>query len=414
MLVATMSLLFFSIAALIVDLGQARLMRREAQAASDSSALAAGNALYLAGTQTPDFTGAVAAAKSYASKNYRVTEADWLTCTDPAALDYKPSTTSCISFDDDHEPTSVRVVAPLRTTEFTFASMIGFSSVDISASAEASVRLSDVSDCALCVVGDGFHDLQNGDATITGGDVAINGDVNIQNNGLVSNDGVIRVEGVATGPLDGYTPDPLVNQPAIEDPLANAGMPTASGLTVKTDPCGTGTTHGPGIYGDFNFPGTSCVLQPGLYVVVGSWSLAGNSALDGSAGVTLFFTCGTTSAVTPCAYPGQAGGWLNASGNGNVTLTAPSSGPYDGLAIAYDRLNISRLLLSGNGSSTYSGTIYALSATMTYDGNSCSRTNDSLVIVDDLEFNGNNACLSLTYDGEKNMPVPPSGLHLSR
>ncbi|MGZ8757864.1 MAG: pilus assembly protein TadG-related protein, partial [Aeromicrobium sp.] len=41
-LVAVMTVMLFGIAALVVDLGQARVVRGEAQAASDASALAAG------------------------------------------------------------------------------------------------------------------------------------------------------------------------------------------------------------------------------------------------------------------------------------------------------------------------------------------------------------------------------------
>ena len=48
-LVAVMTVALFGIAALVADLGQARVVRGEAQAASDASALAAGNALYLVG-----------------------------------------------------------------------------------------------------------------------------------------------------------------------------------------------------------------------------------------------------------------------------------------------------------------------------------------------------------------------------
>ena len=77
LLVAAMTVVIFGVAALVADLGQARVVRGEAQAASDSSALAAANALYLAGVPTPDFAGAVQAAKYYAADNYGVTEADW-------------------------------------------------------------------------------------------------------------------------------------------------------------------------------------------------------------------------------------------------------------------------------------------------------------------------------------------------
>lgn len=419
LLVAAMTVVLFGVAALVVDLGQARVLRREAQAASDSSALAGMNAAYLSGRLEADVPAAVAAAKYYATKNYGVTEADWAGCADATPLVHVPNPAQpCISFNDPVKPTQMRVVAPVRSARLNLSALFGAEAVPISALAQAKMRVTGVSDCGLCVVGDGYHDFQNGDAYISGGDVAINGDVNIQNNGLVSTDGIISVEGTATGPLDGYTPDPLTGQPAIADPLLHYQLPTApfGGLTTKTDPCGTGGVHGPGIYGSRNFPNGTCVLQPGLYVITGEWDFSGNVVLDATSGVTLFFTCGTPTAVTACAAPGQDGGWLDASGNGNIGVTAPqdASNPYRGLAIAYDRQNTSLLGLSGNGASTIVGTIYGASAHMRYDGNGCGRTNQALIVVDELEFNGSPACLKSDYVPDVNVVVPPDNNHLSK
>ena len=415
LMVVAMSMVIFGLAALVVDLGQARVVKREAQAASDSSALAAANALYLAGTETPDVPGAVAAAKGYAEKNYGITEAEWAACSDPSPLAHLPSTTACISMDDAVKPSRVRVLAPTRQVRFAFGPLFDADEVAIAAVAEASLRLREKSDCGLCIVGGGDHDFQNGDAFISGGDVAINGNINIQNNGLVSTDGIISVEGDATGPLDGYTPDPLTDQQPIEDPLENLVLPPDfSGLTARTEPCGPAAASGPGIYGDHNFGNEDCVLQPGLYVITGKWDFTGQATLDATSGVTLYVACGTTSAVVPCAAPGQQGGWLNAGGNGDIAITAPADGPTAGLAVVYDRLNTSNLEISGNGDAIYSGTIYAHSAKMRYDGNGCTKTHQSLIVVRTLEFNGNPACLQSTYDQDKNVYVPPDNLHLSR
>ena len=412
-LVAVMAVVLFGIAALVVDLGQARVVRREAQAASDSSALAGANALYLAGVPTADISGAVAAAKSYAAKNYGITEADWDTCQDPDHLLYLPDPAEpCISLDNASGPEQLRVIAPLRTVDFSFAAVLGVNEVKVNALAEASLHPGEKSKCGLCIVGHSYHDFQNGDAFISGGDVAINGDVNIQNNGLVSTDGIISVEGTATGPLDGYTPDPLTGQKPIEDPLRNYVMPASpfGGLTAKGDPC----ADGPGIYGSVNFDNGMCVLQPGLYVITGEWDFSGTSGLDATAGVTLFFTCGSTTAVMECHPPGQNGGWLDAAGNGNVHITAPTSGPTAGIAILYDRLNIRDLQISGEGSGTITGTIYAYASKMRYDGNGCAKTNQALIVVDRLEFNGSPACLKSNYVQESNVWIPPTDLHLSK
>ena len=115
-----MTVVLFGVAALVADLGQARVVRGEAQAASDASALAAGNALYLSGRQTADVTGAIAAAKSYAAKTYHVDAAAWASCTDASALAYAAPDTPCISFDDAVQPTKVRVVVPVRGVNLVF------------------------------------------------------------------------------------------------------------------------------------------------------------------------------------------------------------------------------------------------------------------------------------------------------
>ncbi len=242
LLVAAMTVVIFGVAALVADLGQARVVRGEAQAASDSSALAAANALYLAGVPTPDFASAVQAAKHYAADNYGVTEADWAGCTDPQALPYQPAGTACISFDKAVKPSTVRVVAPLRAVNLVFGSGFGASDVDISAQAEASLKVDSYADCALCIVGFGPHDLQNGDAKVSGGSVAINGDVSLKANGEVTvegqtnDDGTRRVRhdqhlgdrdrqhlhpGAAAAPAADRGPpgvDPAAEQPVLDHP----------------------------------------------------------------------------------------------------------------------------------------------------------------------------------------------------
>jgi len=108
LMVAVMTTALFGVAALVVDLGAARVMRTEAQAASDASALAAGNALYLSGRRTADVAGAITSAMSFAEKNYGVAAGDWTACQDAGALAHPAPGTECISFDDDTEPTVAR------------------------------------------------------------------------------------------------------------------------------------------------------------------------------------------------------------------------------------------------------------------------------------------------------------------
>jgi hypothetical protein len=413
-LVGVLTIVMFTLTALVVDLGMARVVRREAQVASDSSTLAAANALYLSGTSTPDVSGAVAAAKTYAADNYGVTDADWAGCDDPGHLTTTAVDTTCISFQLPSAPTDpppqIRVVVPIRNVKLPFGAVAGASSVNVDAYAQAALKPGFKADCGLCVIGGGTHELQNGDVHVSGGSVALNGSVDVHNNGQVTSDGNIYVQDTATGPADGYSPTPYTGTPEMPDPLSTYQLPSDfSSMGVHTNPC----TDEPGIYGSYNFSNTTCTLQPGLYVITGEWSFTGNAGMVGN-GVTLYFTCGTTSAPVACSAPGEDGGWLNAAGNGIINVTAPTSGPTQGLAIAYDRLDTSPLVLDGNGASSYVGTVYAYSAEMTYDGNGCTSTNTSLIVVGGLTFNGTNACLQTNYTESANVYVPPSDPHLTQ
>ena len=408
--VAILAVVLFGFAAVVVDLGSARVERRQAQSSADASALAGGNALYAVGSLVPDYAAAEAAVKAYATKNYGVTPAEWSACTDASRLATKISS-DCISFQVNASAAKVRVKMPERTLSTGFARAIGVNTVKVSALARATLKRGGASDCGLCILGGGMlHDIQNGDVTVNGSSIHFNGNVSVSSNGLVATTGDITVEGTASGPLSSYSPDPNVGVAAITDPLADfMAAPDMSSLTVKTNPC----SQGPGKYAGHNFPNGLCTLSPGTYVVTGLWAFNGNAALTGS-GVTLFFTCGTPSNVRACAAPGEAGGRLDFSGNGDMTIQAPTSGPLQGMAIWYDRLNTSELRLTGNGANVYTGTIYAASSKYRFNGNGCGYPQTALIIVKTLELNGNNACLTATYVQGKNVQIPPGALHLDQ
>jgi len=419
-LIVAMSLtLMVMLAALVVDIGHARDVRREAQNASDASALAAGNALYN-DSVSPRYTQAVQAAKDYAAENYGITAGEWASCTDPDPLRRADASTQCISFQnsadatkDVTKPDTVRVRIPTRDVVFSFGGLAGIDSTDVAAEAEIGVRLESVPQCALCVIGPGPHDLQNGDATVSGGNIHFNGSVSVSNNGLVATTGTITVEGTASGSYANYTPDPLTNQPPIEDPLGFMTMPATSGLSVKTDPC----TQGPGKYGSVNLRNRTCNLQPGLYVIGGIasvWDMAGNSStlIQGS-GVTLYFTCGTVAVPAVCST-GQTGATLDASGNGRLNIQAPTSGPLQGLALVYDRNNSATFRMTGNGGSGFRGTIYAPSAKLQMNGNGCAATFEALIVVGTIEMNGSPSCLRSAYARSNNVDLPADQLHLTK
>ena len=412
------AVMLFVMAALVVDLGHARDVRRQAQNAADASALAAGNAMYLAGAA--DLTAATNAAKLYAAENFGISAGDWSSCSDPSPLGYRPGNAGCISYDSGTHPTEVRVVIPKRTVSTPLGSVVGTSEVNISAKANA--RILPGLPCVICVLGTGIHDIQNGNIVVNPGDnrnVHFNGTLDDRNNGGISAvGGSITVEGSTSGLSGNYNPTP-VNAPRIQDPLAHLVIPPAgiSTLTVKTNPCGAGSTNGPGKYADFSNVTNACVLQPGLYVITGSTHLSGQTKINAMAGVTLYFTCGTPTTPTVCASGATGGELLMTGQNTALDIAAPTSGPTKGIAILSDRENKGTFdFRGGGGGATQTesiGTIYAKSGTLNYRGNTQGLSLNSLVVVGDLAFNGNPSSFDARYDEDMNAEPPLGSLQLS-
>lgn len=410
------STVLFALAALVVDLGLARDTRRQAQIAADASALAAGNALYPDTSGTPHHLDAVLAAETYAAKNLGVPLADWVTCTDPTPLSYVPTgSTSCVSFNSAIRPTLVRVRIPVRDIRTGFARVFGVQNISLSAVAVASVTPGGALSCALCVLGSATaHDFGNLQVSVTGGNVHVNGpSLTVGSTGLLQTDQFTTLEGYAIGSSSNYSPAPVAYSGRLNDPLAALTVPPdLSGLAAKNNPC----TGGPGIYGEQSFTGNSaCTLTPGLYVIAGdsstSWSLLGNSTVTG-VGTTLFFTCGTTTVPRPCST-GEAGAYLDAGGGGSLSIAAPTTGPLRGVAVLYSRDNISELNLSGSGSGGFTGTVYARSGTLYFNGGSGGTSYNSAIVVADLRASGSSGLLNISYSITQNFQPPSSGLHLS-
>lgn len=421
-LVALTSVVLFLIAALVVDLGLARDTRRQSQNAADASALAAINVLYPTGTCAPPAAGpppcvadAVAAAKEYAEQNFQVTASDWTSKCPAAPTGYHvfPGAPTCISFDDLAEPTRVWVVMPTRDVQTGFGVLADVSEVRVASAARAVIETGGRADCGLCLLGGGTHYIQNGDIAVAGTSVQTNGNLGTQqNNGeIVVTAGTVKVEGTATGNI---SPAAQTGSGTLLDPLAGLALPgpanayfgTPTGL--KTNIC----TQGPGFYRDPSVA-NNCVLSPGLYVITGTMHLSGQKPINARSGVTLYFTCGSSPAPTPCAEGGEDGGTMTYTGQATLSIHPPATGPTKGLSIVSDRNNTSDIELKGNGADSVIGTIYAASGTLGFRGNGAGSM-DSLVVVNDVDFRGNPSTMSLVYGETTNVELPPSDPALDR
>jgi hypothetical protein len=412
----------FVVAALVVDLGLARDTRRQSQNAADASALAAANVLYPAGTckppgvgSPPCITDAVDAAKSYAATNFAVTDADWARCTSaPAGFVVPAGAPTCISFDSLAKPTKVWVVMPVRDVKTGFGVLAEVKNVPVSSAARAVVVPGGSASCGLCLLGSGDHYIQTGDIVVSDTDVQANGNLGTQhvNGHLTVTGGVVSVEGSASGNI---SPAAQTGAGTLTDPLAGIELP-ASTNSYFNIPTGLRTnicSQGPGFYKNPSV-GSNCVLQPGLYVITGTLKLAGNKSIDATAGVTLYFTCGTSPVPSPCADGGEDGGSMTYTGNATLSIHAPATGPTKGLAIVSDRNNTSDIEFKGNGAGSLIGTVYAASGAFGFRGNGAGASMDALIVVNDVVLKGNPSAMSLVYGESTNVELPPGAPSLDR
>lgn len=170
----------------------------------------------------------------------------------------------------------------------------------------------------------------------------------------------------------------------ISDPYANVYPPsepscTSAKITVNAN--GKTTSLSPGCYrGDITVnAGATLNLDPGIYYLDGAnLNVAGNATITGT-GVTLVFT-------------GSGSSWGTASigSNANVTLTAPTTGSTQGIAIYGDR-NMpvgTAFNLTGGGTQNFGGAIYLPKANLNFAGGNGTTTSCTKIIADTLTFSG--------------------------
>lgn len=400
---------FMVFLALVIDIGNARQIRRQAQNGADAAALAGANVLFQSGV--PNFTNAVSTVQTYAWSNYGVQSSSWTNCSDSNALAYTPDIAhadTCISFDSATAPTLVRVLLPARRVAFLFGAFAGVSSTGVNASAVAKVATGGISPCGFCVIGGGSpYDGQNGTLTVQGdAGVGVNGSASTKNNGSVTvsppNGTTLYSGGTYSG---NFSPTPVTVAGPLRDPLAGYPVPSFAGLTGQSGCVGGNAV--PGIYASI----PTCHLNTGLYVITGSTHISGQTTVDASAGVTLYLTCGSGTTPQACASGGQYGADLLCTGNASFQITAPSIGPTAGMAIFFDRNNTGGLDCRGNGSGAATGTIYGASAFLTMRGNGSGCDFNSLVVVSTAAFKGSPSSFCVLYNHAQNVQAtvyPPA------
>ncbi|HLY16377.1 MAG TPA: pilus assembly protein TadG-related protein [Bryobacteraceae bacterium] len=387
---------------LVVDVGWAYFRRQAAQAAADSAAVAAVMAV-----------NASSGSSIACGTNGAVCQAD-TTCptsiSSPPTNDFQVaclyasgngfaqggSQTVTFAADKTSPPPAVPGVAvkywvTVRVGERenqTFSSILGNTLLNTGAHATAAIFQPNPSTCVYVL------------APAQAGAISANGTTNVQTGcniwvNSTNSDAVDMVGGAQITVSNGasvnivgnwsgkggaaISPSPNTGASTVSDPFA--GMPTpAVGSCINSGISLTGgtTTIGPGTYcGAINLTGqANLVLTPGTYVLKNGLSMAGGTSISGS-GVTLYLQ----------------GGGITMAGGANVNLSAPGSGPYQGIVIYQDRSDSTADSLVGGATQLISGTIYLPAANVSYSGGSGTQAATATLVCYTVSFVGNSTFL---------------------
>ena len=354
--------------ALAADVGLMLRAKRLLQTAADSAAIAGALEINFA---TMDGTTVTNAANLAAQKNGFTNGSNGVTIT------VNPTPTS-----GPHAGQAgyVEVIAAQSQPTF-FMQLFGRSSMTVSARAVAT-NLSTTSGCVYTL-------------GTTGVDLSITGNANIQittcgivddsrSRNALSLNGNVTLDAKSIGVVGGVSkagnvsisPTPVTGIVSTSDPLAFLPAPTVpKTCSIASIPTNKTTTLSAGCYSGLSGSGNiNLVLNPGLYVINGDFTFSGNVTITGT-NVTLDLL-----------------GNLNLPGNVGLNLTAPTSGPYNGVVIYQPLGNANPLNLTGNSGSTFEGIVYAPGAAVALTGNSGSSiyadfVAKSLSLVGNASFN---------------------------
>jgi hypothetical protein len=271
---------------------------------------------------------------------------------------------------------------------------------------------------------EGSVQLNSACTTGNGGALSTNG--NAANLTVVGSGQLRMVGGYAPGALT-ITPAPVTGVAPVKDPLAGLPPVDTSAMTVRSATqmvlSNTTAVLEPGVYkGGIELRNSSVALmRPGIYVMQGGGLLVGSQAqvlsvgpavtaatpatwatacLDGSCGVMIFNTVGTSS---PMGQLSVAAGATVKLRSYNPNAQATGVADYDNILIWQDANPIPTssyeqpiVSLNGGGAVDINGTIYTPSAKVEMGGNSGgsggSPVNLTLQFITwDLELRGNSA-----------------------
>jgi hypothetical protein len=177
---------------------------------------------------------------------------------------------------------------------------------------------------------------------------------------------------------------PVTGAASMPDPLANLPVPTLGSCGTTSSSPFTGSLTQAIVNGSQNAvfnPGRYCggitingsataTFNPGLYIVDGSMLVNGGDTVSGN-GVTFYFSSGS----------------LTMNGSSSANFVAPTTGTYAGILIFQKPTDTNTVIVNGNSTSVWQGTLYAPGAQLLLNGGS-NLAAYTIVVVNTVIVNG--------------------------
>lgn len=210
------------------------------------------------------------------------------------------------------------------------------------------------------------------------------------------------------------SPQPITGVTPFKDPLEGVAAPTVPTGCSAPPPTTSGgvTTYYPGNYcGGLSFGGGANVaFSAGTYFLIGGgFSVGGNATIamapcSSSCGVTFYNTYDSNPSWGAYAP-------INMHGTGAVTLSAPTSGPLQGILFFEDRTAPSGYTsnIVGNSNLNLTGAAYFSKDAFTFSGNAGSQ--QMMLVASTVSLNGN-VTLSINPESASAPIIPEIGAAL--
>jgi Putative Flp pilus-assembly TadE/G-like len=378
-----------------VDVGQFWSARRHMQTAADAAAIAGASALRLNHPVTAAADG-VTSTNGFTDGSNNVT----VTVNNPPSAGVYAGNSSYVE---------VIVSQPQPTY---FMRVLGYDTVGVTVRSVASsvngpaclYALDPTASSALSVGGTSAGTLACGAIVDSSSSTAAT-----TNGGGVFTASNIGVNGGYSG--SGFSPTPVAGVAPAPDPLSYLQPPSYNPSACTYTNLHTGTTKGtnylyPGVYcGGIQISGNNpVVFQQGTYILEGGGLkvTATKANLSGSQ-VMIYNTYSATYSYGPIAL----------SGSNLVNLSAPTSGPYEGILFFQDRTvpkGSAGSTITGSSGSTFDGAVYFSTTAVSYGGSSSSG-GYTIIVADTVSISGN-ATLSDNYSTlDSGSPIKATALY---